>query len=49
MTIILSAENTKEQFSSELDTIMAWTPASNKLILLGDFNVRVGRDCNNWN
>ena len=36
------------QFFSELDTILTNTAISDKIILMGDFNAMVGRDCGLW-
>ena len=38
------------QFFSELDTVLSNTAKSDKiiLILMGDFNAMVGRDCELW-
>ena len=38
----------KEQFYEQLDKGNSSTPRSDKLVILGDFNARVGRDYNNW-
>ena len=37
-----------EQFYEDLDQIIRSAPANYKLIVLGDFNVRVGRDNESW-
>jgi hypothetical protein len=37
-----------EAFHEELSTLVKDTPPTDKLILLGDFNARVGNDCKNW-
>lgn len=46
---LTSSDDVKEQFYAELDNILKSTPSSDKLILLGDFNARVGRDHEQWN
>ena len=42
-------DETKDKFYEELDRILAAIPKSEKIILLGDFNARVGTDHNSWN
>ena len=43
-----STDEAKEQFYEELDQLIRSTPDSDKLLILGDFNARVGKDCKNW-
>lgn len=38
----------KEAFNSQLKDTIANVPAVDKLVLLGDFNARVGHDYNTW-
>ena len=38
------AEEIREQFYADLDTEPRDTPATDKFVILGDFNTRVGRD-----
>ena len=42
------SDETKEQFYSTLSDIIKDVPSSDKLLLLGDFNARVGRDHSSW-
>ena len=39
---------TKELFYHSLDSLLSETPAADKLILLGDFNARVGKEHDAW-
>ena len=39
---------TKEKFYSDLDKLLRHTPKEDKIILLGDFNARVGTDKHAW-
>ena len=41
-------DDAKDHFYQELDNIIRSTPASDKLVLLVDFNARVGRDSGDW-
>ena len=41
-------EEEKEAFYSQLRTLITNVPEADKLILLGDFNARVGNDHNTW-
>ena len=41
---LYSEEDTKDNCYSQLNHILQNTPKTDKLILLGDFNARVGRD-----
>ncbi|XP_014662371.1 PREDICTED: uncharacterized protein LOC106805334 [Priapulus caudatus] len=41
-------DNVKDKFYEELDALIAAVPKSNKLLVLGDFNVRVGHDHMTW-
>jgi exonuclease III len=43
-----SDDDKKEEFYNQLDRLLTNTPRSDKLILLGDFNARVGRDSALW-
>ena len=45
---LTSPDNAKEQFYEQFDQVIKSTPPSNKLVILGDFNARVGRDYSNW-
>ena len=45
---LISSDGTKDAFYEELNALVKVVPQSNKLILLGDFNARVGTECNNW-
>ena len=41
-------DDIKDKFYEDLDSIISTTPNSDKLIILGDFNARVGRDYHSW-
>ena len=41
-------DEVKNQFYEELNNIIATVPKADKLIILGDFNARVGTDSNTW-
>ncbi|CAB4029096.1 Hypothetical predicted protein, partial [Paramuricea clavata] len=41
-------DDIKDKFYEELDTIIASTPKQDKLVVLGDFNARVGSDVEAW-
>ncbi len=43
-----SEDSDKELFYSQLDSVLSSIPSCNKVILLGDFNARVGRDHEVW-
>ncbi|KAI8516668.1 hypothetical protein Bbelb_052490 [Branchiostoma belcheri] len=46
----LTAEDKiKEKFYEDLENILKSIPTTDKIILLGDFNARVGRDAAHWN
>ena len=38
----------KDKFYEDLNAVIASVPNADKLIILGDFNARVGRDCTTW-
>ena len=46
--ILTSSDEAKDAFYKELNALVKDVPPRDKLILLGDFNARVGTDCNNW-
>ena len=41
-------DKTKDRFYADLDAVISTVPASDKLIILGDFNTRVGGDSSSW-
>ena len=41
-------EEVKNQFYVQIDALIAAVPKSEKLIIIGDFNARVGTDHNTW-
>jgi len=45
---LTSPEDTKDKFYSDLQSVLCAVPAADKLILLGDFNARVGTDATAW-
>ena len=45
---LTSSDEAKDAFYEELNALVKDVPQSDKLILLGDFNARVGTYCNNW-
>ena len=45
---LTSPDDVKGQFYDELDNLIKSTPKNDKLVILGDFNARVGRDHSNW-
>uniref|UniRef100_H2ZRY8 Endonuclease/exonuclease/phosphatase domain-containing protein n=1 Tax=Latimeria chalumnae TaxID=7897 RepID=H2ZRY8_LATCH len=45
---LAAEEEQKEQFYADLDEILTIILKEDKIILLGDFNARVGRDSNMW-
>ena len=45
---LTSTEETIERFYADLSSVLSSIPANDKLILLGDFNARVGRDHCRW-
>lgn len=46
---LMAEDEVKEHFYSQLDCVLRTIPASDKLVLLGDFNARVGRESTLWN
>ena len=42
------SDEDKERFYSTLSDTIKGVPSSHKLLLLGDFNARVGRDYSSW-
>ena len=43
-----SDEDTKNQFYEQLSTTLSRVPRNDKLVLLGDFNARIGKDYQVW-
>ena len=41
-------DEVKDKFCDDLDSVISATPWTDKLILLGDFNARVGTDHQTW-
>uniref|UniRef100_A0A183SIT3 Endo/exonuclease/phosphatase domain-containing protein n=1 Tax=Schistocephalus solidus TaxID=70667 RepID=A0A183SIT3_SCHSO len=46
--LLTSSDATKEKFYEDLHNLLATLPKANKLIVLGDFNTRVGTDHATW-
>ena len=46
--MITNEQIAKELFHWSLDSLIARTPAADKLIILGDFNARVGKEFVTW-
>lgn len=45
---LTSADDDKEKFYADLDSLIQSTSTSDKLLVLGDFNARAGRDYDLW-
>ena len=45
---LTSPDDAKEQFYEQFCQVIRSTPTSDKLVILGDFNARVGRDYSSW-
>ena len=43
-----NSDEVKDMFYNDLDDVISATPRSDKLILLGDFNAKVGKDHPTW-
>ena len=43
-----NTDDVKDKFYEELETLISTVSQSNKLILLSDFNARVGKDYQAW-
>ena len=43
-----NSDEEKERFYGDLDKTIASVPSSDKLLIMGDFNARVGRDNVTW-
>ena len=43
-----NSDEGKERFYVGLDKTIASVPSSDKLLIMGDFNARVGRDNETW-
>ena len=41
-------DETKDKFYEYLEYVISAVPAADKLIILGDFNARVGQDIASW-
>ncbi|KAI8781842.1 craniofacial development protein 2 [Biomphalaria glabrata] len=41
-------DNTKEKFYSDLNSAIIKTPKTDKFIILGDFNAKVGSEWKTW-
>ena len=45
---ITNPDGVKDKFYNYLDGVISTTPRTDKLVLLGDFNARVGTDHQTW-
>ena len=45
---ITNPDEVKDKFYDDLDSVISAAPRTDKLILLGDFNARVGTDHQTW-
>ena len=45
---LTSSDEAKEEFYESLDSLIKTTPESDKLLVLGDFNARVGKSTEEW-
>ena len=45
---LTNSDETKEKFYEDLDQLIRSTSPSDKLLIMGDFNVRVGKDQASW-
>ena len=45
---LLASDDTKDHFYSQLDALIKTLPEKEELIVLGDFNARVGKDNDAW-
>ena len=45
---LASPEDAKDEFYEQLDRVLTSVPYHHKLILMGDFNARVGRNSEAW-
>ena len=45
---MINLDNIKDKFHKELDAIILAVPLSQKLLVLGDFNTRVGTNHQTW-
>ena len=43
-----SSDEAKDSFYDQLDSVIKAIPSANKMLLLGDFNARVGKDYSSW-
>ena len=43
-----SPDEVKDKFYDDLDSVISAAPRTDKLILLGNFNARVGTDHQTW-
>ena len=41
-------DENKEAFFSQLASVLSGTPRTDKLLLIGDYNARIGRDSDEW-
>ena len=48
LTVPTNPDEVKDKFYNDLDNAIPATPDTDKLILLGDFNARVGKDHQTW-
>ena len=45
---LTNSDETKEKFYEDLDQLIRSTSPSDKLLIMGDFNARVGKDQSSW-
>ena len=43
-----NTDETKDKFYKDFEYVISAVPTANKLIILGDFNARVGQDSASW-
>ena len=48
LNLLTSSDDAKEQFYEQFDKVIRSTQPSDKQVILGDFNARVGRDYSSW-
>ena len=46
--IMTNPDENKEAFYNQLASVLSGIPRTDKLLLIGDFNARIGRDSDKW-